>query len=82
MGNATLIKDKKAQVTLEAALTFVALVRLLYGSMNIWLWFNRNLAERQPPYNQTRVAAGSSNPGQWPVSRQRPLTEQWVFQGK
>jgi len=82
MGYASLINDKKAQVTLESALAFIALIMLLYGSVNIWLWFNRNLAERQPPYNQTRVAAGSSNPGQWPVSSQRPITESWVFEGK
>ncbi|MDD4907721.1 MAG: hypothetical protein PHJ00_01505 [Candidatus Omnitrophica bacterium] len=82
MDNSSVIKGKKAQVTLETALVFVALIMLLYGSVNIWLWFNRNLAERQPPYNQTRVTAGSSNPGQWPVSSQKPLTESWVFQGK
>ncbi len=76
------MKNKKAQVTLETALVFVALIMLLSGSVNIWLWFNRNLAERQPPFNQTRVAAGSTNVGQWPVSSQRPLTEQWVFQGR
>ncbi len=76
------MKNRKAQVTLETALVFVALIMLLYGSVNIWLWFNKNLAQRQPPYNQTRVAAGSSDPGQWPVSSQTPMTESWVFQGK
>jgi len=76
------IKEKKAQVSVEVALVFVVLIMLLYGILQFWLNFNQNLVQRQPPYNSTRVAAGSSEPGKWPVSTQQPLTEGDVFGGK
>jgi len=73
------IKDKKAQVTVEVALVFAASIMLLFGIFQFWINFNQNLVQRQPPFNSTRVAAGSSNPGEWPVSTQQPLTEESVF---
>jgi hypothetical protein len=76
------IEKKKAQVTVEVALVFTALILLLFGIFEFWLNFNQNLVQRQPPYNSTRVAAGSSEPGKWPVSTQQPLTEGDVFGGK
>jgi len=83
MGNSSSgIEGKKAQVTVEVALVFTALIMLLFGIFQFWLNFNQNLVQRQPPYNSTRVAAGSSNPGEWPVSTQQPLTEDSVFGGK
>jgi uncharacterized protein (UPF0333 family) len=83
MDNSALMNSKlKGQVTLEVALVFVALILLLFGILNFWLNFNQNLVQRQPPYNATRVAAGSSEPGKWPVSTQKPLTEDVVFGGK
>lgn len=82
MGNSSLNSKLKAQVAVEVALVFVTLIMLLYGIFNIWLNFNQNLVNRQPPYNSTRVEAGSSNPGVWPVSSQTPLTEGDVFGGK
>lgn len=82
MGNSARTINNKAQVTVEAALVFVTIIMLLFGILNIWLNFNQNLVDRQPPYNATRVEAGSSNPGAWPVSGQVPLTENSVFGGK
>lgn len=83
MGDASLrIKDKRAQVSVEVALVFVAIILLLYGILQFWLNFNQNLVQRQPPYNASRVTAGSSEPGKWPVSTQQPLTEESVFGGK
>lgn len=83
MGNSSrTIINNKAQVTVEVALVFVAIIMLLFGVLNIWLNFNQNLVERQPPYNATRVEAGSSNPGVWPVSQQTSLTEEDVFGGR
>ncbi|MCK9603362.1 MAG: pilus assembly protein [Candidatus Omnitrophica bacterium] len=76
------IKDTDAQVTVELALVFVALILLLFGILKFWINFNENLVQRQPPYNASRVTAGSSDPGQWPVSTQQPLTESSVFGGK
>ena len=76
------IKDKRAQVSVEVALVFVAIIMLLFGILQFWLNFNQNLVQRQPPYNASRVAAGSSDPGRWPVSTQQPLTEESVFGGK
>ncbi len=76
------IRNRRAQVTIEVAVVFVTLIMLLYGILNVWLNFNQNLVNRQPPYNVTRVEAGSSNPGVWSVSTQTPLTEEDVFGGK
>jgi hypothetical protein len=69
----------KAQVSVEVALVFVAVTMLLFGIFQVWLNFNQNLVQRQPPYNASRGAAGSSNPGEWPVSQAKPLTEEAVF---
>jgi len=83
MGDASSrIKDRRAQVSVEVALVFVAIILLLYGILQFWLNFNQNLVQRQPPYNASRVAAGSSEAGKWPVSQQMPLTEESVFGGK
>ncbi len=73
------IKRKEAQVSVEVALVFVAVIMLLFGILQFWLNFNQNLVQRQPSYNSSRVAAGSSEPGKWPVSSQKPLTEESVF---
>lgn len=83
MGDSTCrIRRKDGQVTVEVALVFVALILLLFGILKFWLNFNENLVQRQPPYNASRVTAGSSEPGQWPVSSQKALTESSVFGGK
>lgn len=76
------IRNRRAQATIEVAIAFVTLIMLLFGILNVWFNFNQNLVNRQPPYDATRVEAGSSNPGVWPVSSQTPLTEEDVFGGK
>lgn len=77
------LKIKRAQVFIEAGLALVAVIILLLGIVRFWLWYNNDMAERQPPYTGSRVAAGSNQPGIWPPpgSTRRPLTEEWVFGG-
>ena len=59
----------------------VAAVLLLLGIFRIGLWYHNELAERQPAYQASRVAAGSNEIGKWPVYARRPLTEKWVLKG-
>ena len=60
----------------------VAAILLLLGIFRIGLWYNNDLAERQPAFQASRVAAGSSEIGKWPVYARRPLTENWVLKGE
>lgn len=59
----------------------VAAILLLLGIFRIGLWYHNELAERQPAYQASRVAAGSNEIGKWPVYARRPLTENWVLKG-
>lgn len=56
-------------------------ILFLLGATRIGLWYNSELAERQSAYTQSRVEAGSSNRGKWPVYARRELTDKWVLQG-
>ena len=53
---------KKAQAILEVAVIFVIGLFLFFGIMGMWLWGNKQIARRQPPYNDSRVMAGSLDP--------------------
>lgn len=81
MGNAS-SRRIKAQSIVEASLMMAAAITLLLGIVRTGLWYNNELAERQPAYNESRVRAGSSNIGEWPVYSRRPLTEDWVLKGE
>lgn len=60
----------------------VAALLLLLGIFRIGLWYHNELAERQPAYQESRVAAASNEIGKWPVYSRRPLTEDWVLKGE
>ncbi|MFH1397228.1 MAG: hypothetical protein ABIH27_01585 [Candidatus Omnitrophota bacterium] len=51
---------KKAQVSLELAASFIGILLLLLGSMQLFFWVNQQLAIRQQDYEATRVEAGNS----------------------
>lgn len=83
MGNFPPVR-RKAQSFLEASFMLVAAILLVLGIVHIGLWYNSNIAQRQPAYNATRLeSAGedSSNIGQWPVYNRGNLTEDWVLNG-
>ena len=72
---------KKAQSIIETSLILVAAIAFLLGAFRIGLWYNNELAERQSAYQNSRVEAGSSTTGKWPVYARRGLTEEWVLGG-
>ena len=75
-------QNKLGQATLETAITFVIIILLLGGIINIWLWANNQIVRRQLEYNKTRVAAGSSSDTytlKWPVYTPQELKEENVL---
>lgn len=81
MGN-TASRQIKSQSIIETSFMLIAAILLLLGIARIGLWYNNELAERQPAYQASRMAAGSSEIGKWPVYSRRPLTENWVLKGE
>lgn len=84
MGNSSSV-NRKAQSLLEASFMLVAAIIMVLGITRIGLWYNSNIAQRQPEYNATRLeSAGedSGEIGQWPVYERRNLTEDWVLKGE
>ncbi|MFA5311072.1 MAG: hypothetical protein WC355_02030 [Candidatus Omnitrophota bacterium] len=55
---------RKAQATLEFTLIFVIIAVLIFGLLTFWKWSSDNIVKRQVRYNQTRVQAGSTTPGE------------------
>jgi hypothetical protein len=79
------IRGIKGQGILESAMTFMVMALLLAGVLQIWLWGNKQIVERQMRYNASRVAAGTSSDGynlQWPVYAPPALTEDMVLKGQ
>ena len=56
-------RSKKAQATLELALSFIVLILFLLGTVKITLWFGNNLGLRAQYYRATRSQVISSPPG-------------------
>lgn len=84
MGNSSLA-GRKAQSFLESSFMLVGAIFLVLGIVRIGLWYNSNIAQRQPEYNATRLeSAGedSGGIGQWPVYERSNLTEDWVLKGE
>jgi hypothetical protein len=48
---------RRAQVSLELAASFITMLILLFGSIQVFLWVNKQLVTRQQDYEATRVAA-------------------------
>jgi len=83
MGNSSSVR-LKAQSFLEASFMLVAAILLVLGIVHIGLWYNSNIAQRQPAYNATRLESAGENSGdigQWPVYNRGNLTSDWVLNG-
>ena len=75
------MKNIVSQVILELVVVLVAVTLFFVGIIRIWVWSNSTIVHRVPAYNNTRIAAGSTNPGFWKVYSPKELTEGWVFRG-
>lgn len=51
---------KEAQSSLELAASLVVVFILLFGTLQVFLWVNKRLVQRQKDYVAQRVAAGNS----------------------
>jgi len=51
---------KTAQVSLELAASLVVVFILLFGALQLFLWMNKSLVQRQKDYEAQRVTAGNS----------------------
>ncbi len=83
--NNKFVNNLKGQVILETSLVTLIIILLLGGILNIWLWGNKQIVERQQRYNATRVAAGTSSDDytlRWPVYTPPALTEDMVLKGQ
>ncbi|MFY9401803.1 MAG: hypothetical protein WAQ07_00095 [Candidatus Omnitrophota bacterium] len=54
----------RAQATLEFTIIFIIMAALLLGLLTMWKWSSNNIIQRQVHYNETRLRAGSSTPGE------------------
>lgn len=75
---------RKSQAMLEVTLIFIVGLYLFFGIMGVWLWGDKQLAQRQPAYNSTRVQAGSLASSDdkdlvWPVYTPEELSANDVF---
>ncbi len=52
------VNQAKAQATIEFTVAFTVLLIFLFGSMQLFVWFNKNLVQRQENYEWTRGLAG------------------------
>jgi hypothetical protein len=71
-------KQKRGQGIIEFTFTIIIAVVLLGGIINIWIWANNQIVNRQVHYNETRVIAGTSRDDytlQWPVYAPDELEE-------
>ncbi|MBD3263861.1 MAG: hypothetical protein GF375_02010 [Candidatus Omnitrophica bacterium] len=50
---------RKAQASLELSIAFITIMALFLGIVGIWLWGDRQIANRQPPYTHSRIGAGT-----------------------
>lgn len=50
---------RKTQTILGVTVVLIIGLLFFFGIMGIWLWGDNQIAKRQPPYNQSRVAAGT-----------------------
>ena len=54
------LTGKKAQSSLELGASLVVIFILLYGTLQVFLWVNKRLVQRQKDYEAQRVTAGNS----------------------
>lgn len=51
--------NKNAQSTIEFSMAFILAVLFLFLSCNLFVWFNRNIVQRQKEYERTRSLSAS-----------------------
>ncbi|MDD2927409.1 MAG: hypothetical protein PHE30_00975 [Candidatus Omnitrophica bacterium] len=54
------LHGKQAQVSLELAASLVVVFVLLFGTLQVFLWMNKRLVQRQQDYEAKRVTAANS----------------------
>ncbi len=55
-----LVRKNKAQSTIEFSMAFILAVLFLFLSANLFVWFNRNIVQRQKAYELSRVMSANS----------------------
>ncbi|MEW6008967.1 MAG: hypothetical protein AB1629_04955 [Candidatus Omnitrophota bacterium] len=56
------IREIKGQASIELAAAIIAIFILFLGAMQIFVWFNHMLVERQEYYEGSRSEAGGHEP--------------------
>ena len=83
---ALILKNKRAglcgQVIVELMIIFLVVSVFIIGVVRLWVWSNSHFANRQPAYEETRLSAGSSEPGRSWDYTPGELTDDWVFKGE
>lgn len=87
MANQSVVKlrlriGNKGQGMIETGAIFIILVLLFGAIINIWLWSNKQIVDRQIKFNDTRVQAGTSAEDYelvWPVHKAENLKEDQVI---
>ncbi|MDD5044362.1 MAG: hypothetical protein PHU91_00740 [Candidatus Omnitrophica bacterium] len=57
------LSKRKAQSSLEVALVLIGIAVLVTAVARSWSWVNRGMVDRLSSYKNSRVVAGSDNPG-------------------
>lgn len=60
---------------LEFAISMAGLVAFVYVLLNVWVWLNQTLLERQTSFQHSRIEAGTPDTGGMPVPYERPPLE-------
>lgn len=63
-------KRKTGQASLELAASLTVVFILLFGTLQVFIWVNKRLAQRQQDYEATRIEADSN-----PVAAQDKMNE-------
>jgi len=49
---------RRAQASIEITISFLVVLSLFLGIIGTWVWADRQIANRQPPFNNSRTSAG------------------------
>ena len=66
------IQNPSGQSILEFAISFVGLIMFIYVLLNVWVWLNSIMVERQRAFQHSRLAAGQAGTAGVPVGYVRP----------
>ena len=64
--------NRRGQSMLEFAIAFAGLIIFIYVFLNVWVWLNGILVQRQQTFQRTRLAAGQPSTAGTPVGYVRP----------